>query len=201
MTGRPGRGEARARLLQAATALIRAKGYSGTGVDDICAAAGVTKGAFFHHFASKEALGVAAVEMWTEVTGQMFAAADYHARPDPLDRVLAYLDLRRDLARGSAAEYSCLAGTAVQEMHAASPAIRAAARESIEGGAAHVERHLAEALAAHPVPGVTAEGLAAFMQVVIQGGIVVAKAKDDPAALVAAIGHMERYLRGLFGRA
>ncbi len=200
MSGRPGRGEARLRLLQAATALIRAKGYSGTSVDEVCAAAGVTKGAFFHHFASKEALGIAAVQMWTEVTGQMFAAADYHARPDPLDRVLAYLDLRRDLARGSAAEYSCLAGTAVQEMHAASPAIREAARVSIESGAAHVERHLAEALAAHPVPGVTAAGLAEFMQVVIQGGIVVAKAKDDPAALVAAIGQMERYLRGLFGR-
>lgn len=50
------------------------------------------------------------------------------------------------------------------------------------------------------MPGVTAAGLAEFMQVVIQGGIVVAKAKDDPAALVAAIGQMERYLRGLFGR-
>jgi TetR/AcrR family transcriptional regulator, transcriptional repressor for nem operon len=200
MSQRPERGEARARLLQAATALIRAKGFSATSVDDVCAAAGVTKGAFFHHFASKEALGVAAVQMWTEVTGQMFAAADYHRHPDPLDRVLAYLDLRRDLARGSAAEYSCLAGTAVQEMHAASPAIREAARGAIESGAAHIERHLGEALAAHPVPGVTAAGLAEFMQVVIQGGIVVAKAKDDPAALVAAIGQMERYLRGLFGR-
>lgn len=205
MNGRPARGEARrgearARLLQAATALIRERGFSATSVDEVCAAAGVTKGAFFHHFASKEALGIAAVELWTEVTGRLFAEADYHRHADPVDRVLAYLDLRRDLARGSAAEYSCLAGTAVQEMHAASPAIRAAARQSIESGAAHVEQHLAAALAAHPVQGVTAAGLAAFLQVVIQGGIVVAKAKGDPSALVEAIGHAERYLRGLFGR-
>lgn len=201
MTARPGRGEARARLLQAATALIRQRGYSATSVDDVCAAAGVTKGAFFHHFPSKEALGVAAVQMWTEVTGQMFAAAGYHRHADPVDRVLAYLDLRRGLARGSAAEYSCLAGTAVQEMHHASPAIRDAARAAIDSGAAHVQAHLAEALARQPAPGVTATGLATFMQVVIQGGIVVAKAEGDPAALVAALGHMERYLRGLFGRA
>lgn len=200
MSERPGRGEARARLLQAATALIREKGYSATSVDDVCARAGVTKGAFFHHFTSKEALGIAAVQMWTEVTGRLFAEADYHRWPDPVDRVLAYLELRRNLARGSAAEYSCLAGTSVQEMHAASPAIRAAARESIESGAAHIERHLAEALARQPVPGVTAAGLALFVQAVVQGGIVVAKAMDDPRALVAALDHAERYIRGLFGR-
>lgn len=200
MNERPGRGEARARLLQAATALIREKGYSATSVDDVCARAGVTKGAFFHHFASKEALGIAAVQMWTEVTGRLFAEAEYHRWSDPVDRVLAYLQLRRNLARGSAAEYSCLAGTSVQEMHAASPAIRQAARESIESGAAHVERHLAEALARQPVPGVTAAGLALFVQAVVQGGIVVAKAMDDPRVLVAALDHAERYIRGLFGR-
>jgi TetR/AcrR family transcriptional regulator, transcriptional repressor for nem operon len=54
--------ETRAKLLDAARDVIRAKGYAGSTVDDICAAAGVTKGSFFHYFDSKETLGIAAVE-------------------------------------------------------------------------------------------------------------------------------------------
>jgi TetR/AcrR family transcriptional regulator, transcriptional repressor for nem operon len=109
------RGEARLRLLTAAMDLIRRQGFAATSVDDLCAAAGVTKGAFFHHFASKEALGVAAVQHWTETTAAMFAAHNYNAEPDPLDRVFAYLDLRRSLLAMPLAEFSCVAGTTVQE--------------------------------------------------------------------------------------
>jgi TetR/AcrR family transcriptional regulator, transcriptional repressor for nem operon len=194
------RGEARQRLLSAATDLIRRQGFSATSVDDLCAAAGVTKGAFFHHFASKEALGVAVVEHWTETTGAMFAAHDYNDRPDPLDRVLSYLDLRRSLLAMPIPEFSCVAGTTVQETYQTYPAIRAAAGESVRSGMAHVQAHLTAALAAHPVPGVSAESLAMQFQVAVQGGIVVAKALDDPKAARDAFDHLERYLRLLFTR-
>jgi TetR/AcrR family transcriptional regulator, transcriptional repressor for nem operon len=194
------RGEARQRLLTAATDLIRRQGFAATSVDDLCAAAGVTKGAFFHHFASKEALGVAAVEHWTETTGAMFAAHEYNARPDPLDRVFAYIDLRRSLLAMPIPEFSCVAGTTVQETYQTHPAIRAAAGASVRSGVAHVQAHLAAALAADPVSGVTAESLALQFQVAVQGGIVVAKALDDPEAARDAFDHLERYLRLLFGR-
>lgn len=194
------RGEARARLIEAARRLVRHKGFAATSVDDLCAAAGVTKGAFFHHFPSKDALGVALIDDWTETTGAMFAAHPYNSLPDPLDRVFAYLDLRREILGQPVPEFSCVAGTTVQEAYESSPAIRAAAERSIRSGFGHVLPHLEAALEAHPVPGVTAEGLAQQFQVATQGGIILAKALADPAPARAAFDHLERYLRLLFGR-
>ena len=46
----------------------------------------------------------------------MFAAHPYNALPDPLDRVFAYLDLRREILARPIAEFSCVAGTSVQEV-------------------------------------------------------------------------------------
>ena len=50
---------AKIKTFDAALAVIRSQGYAATTVDELCFAAGVTKGAFFHHFKSKEDLGVA----------------------------------------------------------------------------------------------------------------------------------------------
>src|ERR1700723_3269285 len=81
-------GGARSKLLDAAISTIREKGYAGTSVDELCARAGVTKGAFFHHFPTKDSIGVAAANRWAELSDELFAAAPYQRSEDPLDRVL-----------------------------------------------------------------------------------------------------------------
>src|SRR5580658_9132662 len=114
----------REKLLDASFVLIREKGYSATSVDELCAEAGVTKGAFFHHFPSKDALAVAAANRWSEISSALFAAAPYRRFDDPLDRVLGYLDFRKSMLRGEVAEFTCLAGTMLQEVYGTHPDIR-----------------------------------------------------------------------------
>ena len=189
------RGTARTRLLDAAVQVVRTKGLSATSVDDLCSTAGVTKGAFFHHFESKQALAVAAAEHWSLTTGALFAAADYHAIADPLDRILGYLDLRAGLISGSPADYTCLVGTMTQEAFATNPDVRDACAASIFGHARTLEPDFEAALAAagNP-PGVDAAGLARHTQAVLQGAFVLSKAADDPRLVTDSIDHLRRYL-------
>ncbi|MEC9345184.1 MAG: TetR/AcrR family transcriptional regulator [Pseudomonadota bacterium] len=190
---------ARDKLLDGALDVIRRQGYAATTVDDLCAAAGVTKGAFFHHFDSKEALGVAAVNHWSETTSAMFATAAYHDPADPLDRVLAYVRFRRTLLSGAPAEFSCVAGTMVQEVFDASPAIREACAASIFGHAATLQDDIAQAMQARGIrTDWTAASLAAHTQAVLQGAFILAKARNDVSVAVESCDHLYRYIELLF---
>jgi len=190
---------AREKILEAALNLIRAKGYAATSVDDLCAAAGVTKGAFFHHFASKEDLAVKAADYWSETTSAFFAAAAYHDRADPLDRVLGYIDFRKALLKGAIPEFTCLVGTMVQEAYESHPAIREAVDRSISTHAAKVEGDIAEAMRLRGLDANwTAESLALHAQAVLQGAFVLAKAKGAAAIAVDSVDHLRRYIELLF---
>jgi AcrR family transcriptional regulator len=54
----------RERILKAAEECFARDGYDATGVAGICEVAGVTKGAFYHHFPSKQALFLALLQGW-----------------------------------------------------------------------------------------------------------------------------------------
>ena len=199
-TFRPTPVTARDKLLEAAVKLVRAQGFAGTSVDQLCAEAGVTKGAFFHHFASKEALGVAAADYWSSSTGSFFDGAPYHAHPDPLDRVLGYIDFRLSLLDGAPEQFSCIAGTMVQEAFRSSPAIREACRASIDGNATKVEADIDEAMELHGVHGVSAMSLSLHIQAVLQGSFVLAKAHGGPEIARENVAHLKRYFEMLFRR-
>lgn len=203
MAGRPKydpeRGDARTRLLQATRDVVRTQGFAATSVDQLCRAAGVTKGAFFHHFPSKEALGVAAARFWSETTAGFFAQAPYHQHTDPLDRVLGYVDFRRDIIAGNLEEFTCLVGTMTQEAYHSHPAIRDACAASIFDHAAVLVPDIRAALVEHGLADqIDATSLANHTQAVLQGAFILAKAADDPAVAIDSVDHLRRYLILLF---
>jgi len=84
----------RAALLDEATTLFAERGYSGTSLEDVASASQVTRGAVYHHFASKQALFEAVLELQeARVTAEILAAAQ---SPDPWEAAMlalgAYLD-------------------------------------------------------------------------------------------------------------
>ena len=198
---RPAPANARAKLLEAGVKLVREQGFAATSVEQLCQLAGVTKGAFFHHFASKEALGVALADYWSASTGAFFAGAPYHHLADPAQRVLGYIDLRIALLTGPVESFSCVAGTMVQEAFLTSDAIRAACHDSIMGNARALEPDLDAAIEQRGASGVTAAGLARHVQAVIQGAFVLAKTQGGTEAAALAreeLQHLRRYFELLF---
>ncbi|QWK79283.1 TetR/AcrR family transcriptional regulator [Ochrobactrum sp. BTU1] len=183
-------------ILEAALRVIRTKGYTASSVDDICSAAGLSKGAFFHHFSSKEDLAIAAAEYWSEKTGGFFAAAPYHRYTNPLARVLGYVALRRELIQGKLPEFTCLVGTMTQEIYGTNPSIQKACWDSISG---HADTLTVDIEVAMSQSGksfdFTAKSLALHTQGVIQGAFILAKASGNPADAVDNIDHLCRYLQ------
>ena len=59
-------GETRTRILESALRLFSESGYDATGVAGICSAAGVSKGAFYHHFETKQAVFLQLLEEWLQ---------------------------------------------------------------------------------------------------------------------------------------
>lgn len=195
------RHESKTRILNAALQMIRSKGYSATRIEDVCGAAGLTKGSFFHHFSTKEELAVAAAEYWSEIASALFAAAPYHQAREPVDRVLAYVDFRKALLHGDLPEFTCLLGTLTQEVYDTHPAIREACDRSISGHAATLIPDIQAAIdQTGMLPDWTAESLALFTQAAIQGAFILAKAKHGVQAASDAIDHLHRYLELLLPR-
>lgn len=196
----PKRGDARTRLLAAARDVIRRKGYCATTIDHLCTVAGVSKGAFFHHFKDKDDLGVAAADHWSEMTGALFARAAYQEHADPLVRVLAYIAFRKELLRDKVPNFTCLVGTMVQETYETVPSIREACERSITRHAAMVEADIEAALRERNMrPDWTSKSLALHTQAVIQGALILAKATGGAKVAADSLDHLHRYIAMLFG--
>lgn len=189
----------RTKLLNAARDIIRVKGYTATTVDDICAGAGVTKGSFFHHFQSKEQLGIAAADQFGAMAAEAFATAPYRQLPDPRDRVLGYIDFRAAMLQWEIGQYTCLLGTMVQEVYATHPEVRAACDRRMSEHVEELAKDLGAAKQLYaPDEQWTAQSVGYFMQAVLQGSFIFAKAKQSPEVALECLQHLRRYLETLF---
>ena len=97
----------------------------------------------------------------------MFRSALYRALPDPVDRLLAYVNFRKAILQGTLPESTCLVGPVVQEVYQTHPSVREACDKSIREHGAMLELEITKAMHTHQmIADWTEESVALYMQAV-----------------------------------
>jgi TetR/AcrR family transcriptional repressor of nem operon len=189
------------RLLDSAVRLMLRQGYSGTSVDQICAEAGVTKGSFFHYFASKEEICRAAMDAWAGSWLDILSAAQFDRIPDPLDRLNRLFDVMAETYLRPDVDAGCMIGTVAQEIAASNRSLGTPCEGHFETWTSGVSQMLADAKTAHP-PTVDfdPDSVADLMLGIVQGTLLVAKTRQDRAVILNNLDHCRAYIHRLFGR-
>ena len=189
-------GRTRERLLQAASREVYVSGFQSASLDTILAAAGVTKGALYHHFESKEALGFAVVE---EVI-----ATNLHAkwlRPllrgrNPIDTLIGIVQsesVRPEDVRGG-----CPLNNLAQEMSLVDEGFRMRLARVFhawhEGVAAALREGQARGTVRRDAKPLEAAG---FLIATVEGYVSLAKNSQDAKVMKAGIRNIVSWLQSL----
>lgn len=187
----------RERILAAAERLVIENGFTATSLDQVIAASRSSKGAFFHHFASKIDLAEQLVERYAaaDIAHLEAALAQTRSIRDPAERLLSFLAIFEDTADElMAAQSSCLYVAMLTERQLVDAGttrhIRAAVLAWRQELAALFAAALAQRRPAYGAEAFDCEALADHVFVTFEGAFVLCRTMDDPA-------HMGRQLRAL----
>jgi TetR/AcrR family transcriptional repressor of nem operon len=189
----------RDRILDAAEALVLQHGFAATTVDAVLAAAGSSKGAFFHHFPSKAELGQALVARYADMDAATLERLMERAETltdDPAAQLVAFLGAFEDeLDDLAGAQPGCLFVSFIYESDLGGSGTEEIVRESILLWRRRLLAKLEAAAATRPsLADADLEALADAAFSAFQGGFLLARAMDDPGLLRRQVAHLRRYV-------
>jgi TetR/AcrR family transcriptional repressor of nem operon len=164
----------RQRVLSEAAAAIRAVGPNGIGVADLMGKAGLTHGAFYAHFKSKDELVAEAISYMFDDAYQLFRSRTEH--PDAAVALGQYIDSYLSARHRDAPERGCPIPSLSGEL----ARLPVAARERFEAGVERLTRSIAKRVKELGRPG--ADRVAASMVAEMVGALALSRAVKDPSA-------------------
>jgi TetR/AcrR family transcriptional regulator, transcriptional repressor for nem operon len=191
----------REKISRAAARLFAVKGYHDTTLEDVRRAAGVTTGAFFHHFTSKEDLGFAALDRHMERRREELDRLEQEipsVRPDdPLERVFRRLDaIAQMVAQRKDHKGGCIIGnlsTALSDTH---EGFRQRLACCFDEMALEFQPHLDAAVTLHgPARRVDSKALARYIVAVIEGSIMLARTERNRREVARNFENLKEYLK------
>lgn len=193
----------RTRIMDIAQDAVLAKGFDATSIDEIVAAAEITKGGFFYHFPDKNALARALIERHIEVENELFDdlwRRAHELSDDPLHAVLIGLKLLAEMLEDMPNGHpGCVVATAAYQDRLFNAEVREINRRAVLGWRARYRAlfdRVAEVYPPHD--DVDLDALSDMVSTVVEGGIVMGKALCEPHMIVGQVMLLRSYVRLLF---
>ena len=193
----------RERILDAAQRIVLERGFAATSVDAVLAAAPATKGAFFHHFPSKNDLGRALLERYAAADERMlddFMAAAEAESDDPAEQLVAFVRRFEQAADELApTQPGCLFVSFIYESQLVGDGDDDLIATSIRHWRTRLLEKLEAAAGTHP-PAIAIDlrSLADQVFTTFEGGFILARAMHEPKHLRAQLAHLRHYIELLF---
>lgn len=190
-------------IMNAAEALILDKGFAATSIDRIIERAGVTKGTFFYHFDTKQALALALVERYAALDlghlEQNLERARHLAR-DPLQQLLIFVGLFEEAATALTEPYpGCLFASYCYEADLFEQGTHDIIVATMSTWRQRLGEQLRQVAERYPPKlDVDLDSLADAITVVFEGAFIVSKTYRDPTTVARQIRHYRNYLDLLF---
>lgn len=184
---------ARERLIDSACQLVHTRSYAATSVEDLCTAAGVQKGSFYHFFPTKHDLVLAAIDrQWATARSEILEPA---FAPDvtPARRFARFFALAADRQRGEVVR-GCPFGNLAAEVGTMEAPIRQRVAEVFDGYLAYFEAALQHAADAGLLDVAEVKPTAAVVLASFQGALLLAKTHNDPGLIEHVGGQVVRLL-------
>ncbi len=191
-------GETRAHLLDVAFAEMHEHGFQGLRVDVLLAKAHLTKGAFYHYFASKTDLGLAVIDELLAGYADLIWGQHLQQYADPLEGIEASFSFAVGLLGPRLTTLGCPMNNLAQEMSALDERFRARLETLFAGIMGHIATALEGGRKRGLIrPEVDCENAATFIFAAFEGAIGLAKSTRNEKALIAARSEMRRYFETL----
>ena len=187
----------RARILRDVAQVFNTRGYAGTSMSAVLAATGLQKGGVYNHFASKEALAVAAFDYQVEVIAERFeqALAGVAGAVARLQVIVAVIGA---LAADPVFAGGCPVLNTAVEADDAHPALKVRAQETMTGWLRLVGSIVKEGIRDGEICSDTdSREIASVVVATLEGAVMMSKLCDDPVHMVRAVNHLKEHLKSL----
>lgn len=188
----------RTRILATAREMFHSRSYADVGIQEICEAARVQKGSFYHYFPSKRELALAVIDDVADDWANGFMAEAFDPKLPPLERLDYLIDAAyywQEASRDTEGRIpGCLFGNLALEISTRDDVMRSRLNAVFNKARDRFKSTLEEAVQSGSLAAMDTEATAMAMLAYLEGIILLAKARNDPG-LIQRLGPAVKTLR------